>query len=156
MSNESTQMVNEIRGVLIPLQNSQLLLPNAAVAEVVDYHQPDSLSEGPDWLLGTTSWRQRNLMLVRLESLFGETVKDTSARQRIIVCHALSVDAKRPFIGIVASSIPRLVRVREAMLESQEMTLSPDMPIHAQVLIDGQPAIIPDISALEKMLADVA
>ena len=156
MSEGKEQIAREIRGVLIPLQDRQLLLPNAAVAEVIDYRQPEAVAEGPDWLLGSTNWRQRNLMVVRLETLLGTSYDEPTVRLRIVVCHALSDDAKRPFVGIVASAIPRLVRIREELIEASESTLVSGMPIHTEVLIDGQVAIIPDLSALEKMLAEAA
>jgi len=157
MSEAELQVPDEIRGVLIPLQQGQLLLPNAAVAEVIDYRQPDPVADAPDWLVGSTNWRQRNLAVVRLESLLGWPVGSEGVRQRIVVCHALNDQAKRPFIGILATAIPRLVRVREGMLESQPVSdAEAEGPVHARVLVDGQAALIPDLMALEQRISALA
>ena len=156
MSEQEQQAPGEIRGVLIQLQHGQLLLPNAAVAEVVDFRKPEPVEDAPEWLMGTTNWRQRNLAVVRLESLLGQQVTE-GVRQRIVVCHTLSDEARRPFVGIVATAIPRLVRVNEELLEGVDTDQNlGDAPLHAQLMFDGQPAMIPDLSALERLLADVA
>lgn len=147
----------EIRGVLIPLNGEQLLLPNAAVAEVIDYRAPDAFDDMPDWVLGSTAWRQRNLTVVRLEKLLGIPTQDKSPRQRIVICHTLNSDARRPFIGIVATAIPRLVRLREEVLNGLGLEESlQDAPLHARVSVDQQSALIPDLSAIEGLLANVA
>lgn len=145
---------SEIRGVLIPLQQQQLLLPNAAVAEVVDFQQPSQRHPtDPDWVLGSIAWRQRNLIIVRLEDLLGVPYVGSGVRQRIIVCHTLGQQAKWPFVGIVSTAIPRLVRVQEHLLDPQENPYGDDMPVHAVVKLDGQDAVVPDLAGLEARLS---
>ena len=157
MSDQDLQLPVEIRGVMIPLQGMQLLLPNAAVAEVIDYREPDATPDQPDWVLGTISWRQRTLSVVRLEKLLGQSELASGARQRIIVCHTLSEGARRPFVGIVATSIPRLTRVREDVLQGQAMEEDdPSDLVHTRLSIDEQAALIPDLAGLERRLAEVA
>lgn len=156
-SEADTQLPAEIRGVLIPLQGELLLLPNAAVAEVIDYREPDRTPDMPDWMLGSINWRQRNLTVVRLEKLLGRDELVSSTRQRIIVCHTLGEEARRPFVGIVATAIPRLVRVREELLSSQALAEEdPADLVQARLTIEDQQALIPDLGALERRLADVA
>lgn len=153
----SDAVPQEIRGVLIPLQGEQLLLPNAAVAEVIDYREPDAVDAAPAWVLGTTAWRQRNLTVVRLEKLLGLQTEGDSPRQRIVICHTLDSDARRPFIGIVAAAIPRLVRLREEGLTGGDLGAElSNAPVHARVSVDDQVALIPDLTAIEGLLAEVA
>ena len=42
----------EIRGVMIPVTGGRVLLPNATVAEVITYAQPERIANAPHWLLG--------------------------------------------------------------------------------------------------------
>ena len=42
---------NDIRGVLIQVAGGRLLLPNATIAEVLSYAEPDAVAGAPDWLL---------------------------------------------------------------------------------------------------------
>jgi chemosensory pili system protein ChpC len=142
---------SEIRGVLIPVHGTQLLLPNAAVAEIIDYREPAPLPTQPDWVLGSIEWRQRNLLLTRFERLLGQPPGEGGPRQRIAVCHTLEGQAKRPFLGIVTTDIPRLVRITEAVMEGQNLppALS-DAPLEAALLFNGEPALIPDLAGLER------
>lgn len=154
---QGVQVPKEIRGVLIPLQSGQLLLPNAAVAEVIDYRQPAVQENAPEWLLGSTDWRQRKLPVIRLETLLGLPVSGDSVRQRIAVCHSLNEDARRPFFGIVTAAIPRLVRIREEMLSGRDADSSlVEAPLLAEVLFDGVEAMIPDLARIERLLVEAA
>jgi len=154
---QDLQLPGEIRGVLIPLQGEQLLLPNAAVAEVIDYREPSPQADAPDWLLGSTSWRQRNLPMVRLETLLGQEQPQGSARQRIVVCHTLSDEARRPFVGIVATAIPRLVRVREEQLQGLPTPQGEGQGVvQARLMLDDQQALIPDLAGLERLISEAS
>jgi chemosensory pili system protein ChpC len=156
MSEAEQPLPGEIRGVLIELHGEQLLLPNAAVAEVIDYCEPEAQAGAPDWLLGTTDWRQRSLAVLRLERLLGQTDLPPSQRRRIVVCHTLGEGARRPFVGIVATSIPRLVRVREDAMQGQPSREQDTAVVHARLSIDGQDALIPDLGELERQVSALA
>ena len=47
----------DIRGVLIQVAGGRLLLPNATIAEVMSYADPEPIDDTPDWLLGRIRWR---------------------------------------------------------------------------------------------------
>ncbi len=146
----------EIRGLLLPLNGRSLLLPNAAVAEIIDFHRLVPVPDAPEWVAGVTDWRQRRLPVVRFEPFLGQEVA-VSQRQRIVVCHTLNPEARRPFIGIAASAIPRLVRLREESLAGEVLQDEwKALPLCAALRVDGQPALIPDLPALEERLAEVA
>jgi len=156
MSDTDQPFPSELRGVLIQLQGEQLLLPNAAVAEVIAYREPEGHAEAPAWFLGATNWRQRNLAVVRLEKLLGQQEVASSQRQRIVICHTLSDGAQRPFVGIVSTGIPRLVRVHEDLLQGKPHTEDEHAMVLARLSIDGQDALIPDLSELERQVSEVA
>ncbi len=62
---------SDIRGVLIQVAGARLLLPNATIAEVLSYAEPEPLSPAPDWLLGRIRWRGWQLPLVAFSRLAG-------------------------------------------------------------------------------------
>ena len=47
--------LDAIHCLLIPLHKETMLLPNAAVAEVIAYSDPESIPDAPDWLHGWLS-----------------------------------------------------------------------------------------------------
>lgn len=148
----SDEVAKEIRSVLISLHESSLLLPNASVAEVIDYRLPKAIPNAPDWLIGSVTWRQTSLPVVQVETLLGKTVEKPGVRQRIAVCHALNADARFPYIGVVSQGIPRLVRLREEHVEVVE-SVDDTSPVYAYLNVEGESAFIPNLSYIESSLS---
>ncbi len=149
-----SEAVAEVRGVLLPLHGKQLLLPNASVSEVVGYQQPPVQPDLPDWLLGIQPWRQQEVPLVYFERLVGVAVAEPGIRARVAICNALGGDQQRPFIGILLSSIPRLVRVNEEVIAPLDEPADLGPELHRQVIINGEEAWIPDILVLDRVIRE--
>lgn len=149
------QSGGEVRGVLLPLRQGQLLLPNAAVCEVVSYRQPDPVEgAAPDWVLGRFSWRNHAMPLVSYETLLEQEPGEIGHRARVAICNTLNGDPLMPYIGILLNSAPHLVRITGEMIEAQAETPEPRM-VKAAVSVSGVAALIPDLDALETALADL-
>lgn len=137
-----------IPSLLIPLLDTTLLLPTVSVAEMAAYDQPLPLDNAPDWLLGSFVWRQQQIPLLAFERLSGGDLAAAHSRSRVAVLNNTGVSEQLPFIGILTQRIPRLTHViGESIQESVERERRAfDL---MAVTIDGEAAIIPDISALE-------
>ena len=61
--------VTDIRGVLIQVAGARLLLPNATIAEVLSFADPEPVANAPDWLLGRIRWRGWQLPLLAFARL---------------------------------------------------------------------------------------
>jgi len=158
MSEADYNPSGEIRGVLIPVGQNSLLLPNAVVAEVIDYRDPSGEVDEADaaWLLGTVTWRQRKLPLVAFEGLLGETFS-LPRRARIAICHALDPEAGYVYIGIVSGGIPRLVRVHEQVVKPLDLGEPyAGCPILARVQLNDQEVLIPDLLELGSLIGTLA
>ncbi len=152
----SSQSAAEVRGVLLPLQEGQLLLPNAAVCEVVSYRAPDGIAtNAPDWVLGSFGWRNHRLPLVSYERLLDRPAGEIGHRARVAICNTLNGNEQMPYIGFLLRSVPHLVRVTEASI----VPFDGGQPLHAgvasRVIINGVEALIPDLDALESILSDL-
>src|SRR4249919_1687101 len=79
----------EIRGVMIPVTGGRVLLPNATVAEVITYSQPESVANAPKWLLGRLSWRGWRLPLFSFPMLVGQLEDESRTNARVAVLKAL-------------------------------------------------------------------
>lgn len=146
----------EVRSVLIPLQQGQLLLPNALVAEVVAYQPPKPLADAPEWLLGQVEWRQQSVPLVSYERVIGQSAEAAGGRRaRLAICYALGGDSRCPYIALLAHSIPRLVRVSEGNIALAEEPQELGVQVLRQVEVNGEPALIPDLDAIEAQVNEV-
>ncbi len=134
--------------LLIPLHEETMLLPNAAVAEVISYAEPETIPDGPDWLLGWLSWRDRKVPLISFEMASGRQVSDDILGNRIAVLNTLNSNPRVPYIAVMIQDIPKLHLVQPDSLTDRD-DAAPRQSVVAQLLADGQPVLVPDIDELE-------
>jgi chemosensory pili system protein ChpC len=138
--------------MLIPLHEGRLLLPNAAVAEVIGYRDPEPTDQQAHWLQGMVAWRQRQIPVIDFEALLGRPDVGAGIRQRIAVCYALQTDAAFAMLGLVAQGIPRLLRVSRASIESAEASPGGDSPVQMTLSIGDEKLLVPDLDYLQAQL----
>ncbi|TXH70306.1 MAG: chemotaxis protein CheW [Lysobacteraceae bacterium] len=148
--------VNEVRGVLIQIAGSQLLLPNAATVEVLSYAQPESIEHAPDWLLGQIRWRGWAVPLVSYARIAGTHTEGAAIGTKVVVLKALGGDPKLPYFGLVAQGFPRLVTVsRDALIvDSAHQETLPE-GVRLRVMYNNDIALIPDLDGTERMIIRV-
>ncbi len=145
----------QMRGMLLPLQVGQLLLPNAIVLEVVNYADVQPIVNAPHWLLGYQDWRQQQVPVVAFEVMLERSPLELSERPRLAICKTLGDNPERPFIAILLAAIPQLIHLNEdtiVPLKHQDEELG-DL-VQQQVTIGNQEAWIPDLSLLEWKLQE--
>lgn len=152
----NTTISNDIRGVLIQIAGSQLLLPNAATVEVLSFADPEPIADAPDWLLGQIRWRGWRLPLVSYARLAATQSEGSALGTKVIVIKALGGDPKMPYFALVAQGFPRLVTItRENMIvDTVHMEQLPD-GVKLRVMFNDDVALVPDLDATERMLIDV-
>ena len=148
---------NDIRGVLIQIAGSQLLLPNAATVEVLSYADPEPIERAPDWLLGQIRWRGWRLPLVSFARIAGTHTEGSAIGSKVIVIKALGGDPKLPYFALVAQGFPRLVTISRDNLivdSGEHMNTLPE-GIRLRVMFNEDVALVPDLDAAERMIAGV-
>ena len=145
----------DIRGVLIQVAGARLLLPNATIAEVLSFADPEPIADAPDWLLGRIRWRGWQLPLVAFSRLAGIADEKGGLGSKVIVLKALGGDPKAPFFAVLTQGFPRLVTVSEAALvtEQSERSLLPN-GVHARVMLNQDDALVPDLELVERMIGE--
>jgi chemosensory pili system protein ChpC len=150
-------VVKEVRSIIIPLNQRQLLLPNAAVAEVMSYQQPEYAGdELPEWFLGHLAWRGVMIPVISYEGMLGEEIVAPGYRGRILILNALSGHERLSHIGMAVHAIPSLVRVSADNVVPVEADADEPQPlIKQQVELDLSAAVIPDLDEIERQVLDV-
>ena len=141
--------LDAIHCLLIPLHKEMLLLPNAAVAEVIAYSDPEAIPDAPDWLHGWLTWRDRKVPLISFEVASGRKVPSGIQGQRIAVLNTLNSNPRVPYIAVVIQDIPKLHLVQPDTV-TERKDVNPRPSIAAQLLTDGKPVIVPDLDDLEQ------
>ena len=144
----------EIRGVMIPVTEGRVLLPNVTVAEVISVTRPEPVDNAPAWLLGRLAWRGWRLPLISFPVLTGRVATESQANARVAVLKALGGNAGMPFLAMLAQGFPRLTTLTQDLLipASDEHSQAPG--IRVEVLVRDDRAMIPDLEAIEAMVAE--
>jgi chemosensory pili system protein ChpC len=145
----------EIRSVMVPISDAELLLPNASVAEIVAYSEPEAIDQAPDWLLGNVLWRGWQVPVISFGVLTERLEAEPVGGAKFCVTKSLISNERMPYIGILAQGFPRLVTVTESVL-----TEVPDSSSHialaGKVIIGDRDAIVPDLDRIGQLVAHAA
>ena len=143
----------EIRGVMVPVTEGRVLLPNATVAEVISYTQPEAVAGAPPWLLGRLAWRGWRLPLVSFPMLTGRLEDESRTNARVAVLKAIGGTTGMPFIALLAQGFPRLTTITPEILIPTSDEVPHAAGGRAEVLVRDDRAIIPDLDVVEGMVA---
>jgi chemosensory pili system protein ChpC len=143
----------DIRGVMITVGDGRLLLPNASVAEVITYSEPEAVGgDTPPWLLGRVRWRGWRLPLLSFAKFAGWDEEEGSFGAKVAVLKALGGNPKMPFFAVLSQGFPRLVTVPQAALQEAHDIKELPLGIHSRVVLNEETAVVPDMLTLEVMI----
>ncbi|MCD5995044.1 chemotaxis protein CheW [Pseudomonas sp. CDFA 602] len=149
-SSFQTSRLTSLTGLILPLSDRHLLLPNVAVAELIDYQDCSAEPGAPEWYLGPIKWRDLTLPLLSFEAACGGRTR-VGGRARIVVLNALGERADLKFIAMLTQGIPRSCKV-DSQLSYVDVPLA-ELEL-AAVQVGETVARIPDLQGLEQWLVD--
>ena len=145
----------DVYAVLVSLAADTLLLPNAAVAEVISADLMEPPPPGaPAWLAGQVTYNNRRLSVVRSETLNGSGSGTDSRRTRLAVMQPITSSLRTGQYAIVCQGYPHLVTLNRTALRKEELVSgdNEDMVL-TRVSIANTNALIPNLEKLEQILA---
>lgn len=148
----NTEQQREIRGLMIPVTNGRVLMPNANVAEVISYSNPDRIAAAPEWLLGRINWRGWRLPLFSFSLLAGMAMDERTSGGRVTVMKALGGNARMPYIAMLAQGFPRLTTITPEILVPTGENSMQRPGVMMDLLVRDDTAIIPDLAQIEQLI----
>lgn len=148
----SGKRAGAIHCLTIPIHEETVLLPNAAIAEVVAYKEPVPIDDAPDWFLGFMEWRDKRVPLISFEAVSGKDVQAAKGTSRIAVLNTLNGNTQIPYIAVLSQGIPSLALVQEQGLEDKDIADNSRPTVSAYVKLGGIEALIPNIDEIEQRL----
>jgi chemosensory pili system protein ChpC len=150
-------MSNEIRAVLIPIEeNRKLLLPNAMVAEVLGMRSIENTTQDVDWLLGTVSWRGWEIPLIDFAVLTGSDVPtDINTSHNLAVLKSINHPEDMPYFAVLSRGIPKLQLVSRGDMQLHEQKQINHNAIASLVSIQDEMADIPNMNYIETNLISI-
>lgn len=135
----------------VPLEGMTLLVPSAAVAEVINpqYMAPVPFSQ--PWLKGAIGWRTLAVPVISFETLLGASAKAVPASGKLVIFYPLGGRKDWEFFAMFATGEPRpqLLDGSQPVAEGSELPVSPY--IAAGLKVDGRVMLIPDFEQLMKV-----
>lgn len=153
-----TQNNQQIKSIILTLKNKLVVVPNAAVAEIISVQDVRETDNSPKWMLGKTQWRGVELPVVSYEAAAGEEAQAVNLNTQIAVMYSASddEDVRYPYIGLAMHGVPHVSTFSRDQINADENAEN-DHPMVAQkVRINGAAAGILDILAIEEMLQQAA
>lgn len=143
---------DRIHSLEIPLAETSLLVPSAAIAEVVTASALAPVPASPHWLLGVLGWRLQAVPVVSFDALLGGAVTAPTATSKIVVFYPLPGRKPFEFFGVLTQSEPRPQSIDAASAIAAEPGELPETPYLAAGLKgDGHLLAIPDFDALKAL-----
>lgn len=146
---------NIVSSLLVPMQQTNLLVPNVAIAEVVPKSTLSPLENAPPWFLGYLEWRGEQVPVLSFEVANSQVHGQDSSNARIAVFNAVSHKSRRQFFGLLVQGIPRQIKVGDSdVREDSQATLAEAESMG--VITQLGKASIPNLDFLEGLVARVA
>ena len=146
----------EVRTIMAPMAEGYALLPNTAIAEILEYTTPEPFKQGPGWLLGELAWHGWQVPVISYLRLIDDRANDPITKKaRILIIKTLGESTQVNYIGLLIQGLPKLKTVTAKTLIEQKVKKLPDA-IFSKVTIDDLSAYIPELSHLTSVVEEAA
>ncbi len=140
--------IQPVRCLIVPSDPGFLVIPSAAVAEIVPLVLNEDTAKGN--MLGLMTWRGVQVPVYSMEVLAGLSIPVFGKRSKAFVFFPWKGMDKNTFFAIATLYDPR-----PKLLSSDDIKASDDdQPesafIRASFRYDGEPALIPDLQAISQ------
>lgn len=146
-----TDALESLNGLIVPLAEHALLLPNVAVAELVGFRLNREPGNAPPWFLGWTLWRDQQVPVVDPYVLLGEQPDETGRQPRTLILNAIGERPNVHFIAMRVWSIPRSRKITRGEISAGEGSV-PCVLQTVKLGEEQQALCIPDLLGIEQTL----
>ena len=150
-----SEVVDQVKCVVLTVNEDRLVMPNAAIAEIVPIRNIINVANKPGWMLGYLDWRGNSVPLVSFEAIGGVRMPSlASGDVKAAVVYSISEDKEFPFISFLVQGAPQVVNlVPTDVIENKEEIQHP--AIEQKVMIKGEMASILDLEKLEFLIKHI-
>lgn len=149
---------SEIKCTILTLRSENVMVPNAAIAEIISAKDAVHLDDAPPWYLGNMPWRSVDIPLVSYEAAAGSDAKKVNLNTQVAVLYSANKNPTYPYIGLVISGVPHVSVFDKSQIQSDSDYLNDENPhpmIAQKTRINGAAVSILDTAAIEDMIVKV-
>ncbi|MFW2439006.1 MAG: chemotaxis protein CheW [Arenicellales bacterium] len=142
------ETIQPVRCLIVPSDPGFLVIPSAAVAEIVPLALKEGAAEGN--LLGFMAWRGIQVPVYSMEGLAGLSVPAFGKRSKAFIFYPWKGMDKNTFFAIATLHDPRPRLLSSDDIQASDDDQSDNAFIRASFRYDGEPALIPDLQAISQ------
>jgi len=142
------ETIQPVRCLVVPSDPGFLVIPSAAVAEIVPLALKEGSAEGN--LLGLMTWRGVQVPVYSMEGLAGLSIPVFGKRSKAFVFYPWKGMDKNMFFAIATLHDPRPMLLASDDIQASDDDQSDNAFIRASFRYDGEPALIPDLQAISQ------
>lgn len=147
-----------IKCIILTLKKENVLVPSAAVAEILSVEDVSNVTDTPEWLLGTIKWRGEDIPLMSFEALSGDEDLSLNRSTQVAVLYGLNDDEtlESPYIGLKISGVPHVSRFTANQITINEQNFAEHGLVAQRVKVNGVSMSILDIDAMSAMVTELS
>lgn len=150
-----SEQLEQIRCVLLKVNENVLMLPNSALVEIVPVRNIINVANKPRWMLGYLDWRGNSVPLVAFETMDGVRMPSlANADVRAAVVYAIGDDKKIPFMAFLVQGVPQVVNVTADEIEVDAVSVT-HPAVSQKILLKGTQVSVVEMLKLEGMIKKV-
>lgn len=147
---------DRVKCLLLPVSGPSMVVPNAAVAELITQNTVEAVDDAPDWLLGRGSWRGLDIPLIAFDRLIGERDEPPPSSGRFVVLFGVEQDGAPAFYGVRIERLPRSETVDRDNVTTVDNPGHDSEYVAMRTRLGDKECVIPDFDALGRALAPYA
>lgn len=148
-------MSEQIKCVILKINDDELLMPNASVAEIVPIKNIINVANKPGWMLGYLDWRGHSVPLISFEAMGNVRMPSlATGKVKAAVLFSIGDDANFPYISILVQGSPTAVNVKAEDLVSNKDEITHPAIEDKVIMADGTYSIM-NIEKLESIVKKV-
>lgn len=139
----------EIKALLLPVGDKNLMLPNANIAEVVSALTVEEKPIDEDGFLGLAEWRGFDIPVFSIEGLC-DVERNQYSQTNYAVLYSLSETSQSPYYALEINGIPHFKFISEDKISLNDSRKPNWTFIAHDVTIESENAYIPNVEKLEE------
>lgn len=145
----------QIRCVVLNINEDRVLLPNSALVEVVPVRNIINVANKPRWMLGYLDWRGNSVPLVAFETMSGVRMPSLANHDvRAAVMYTVGGDKAIPFMSFLVQGAPQILNVTAMDIVGDPSGVS-HPAVEKKAMVKGEQVSIVAMEKLEGMIKSV-
>lgn len=149
-------MADEIDCALIPIHQTNLLVPNVSIAEITPWRRLRPKPDTPSWHLGSLAWRGMQVPVISYEILNDApelVLPPNEPNACLLIMNRSRPSEDLKFYGLAAQALPRLLRIADDDLVQQGAA---EHSAEAyRVRLGTESAIVPKLGTIEELVGQL-